>query len=161
MHKTSIEDLRAALAIDEHALEEACAQHADLFYRVSKHLENEISIRDGMKEQLEDLEAKAYIDICAEAEEAETKVTVGEIQARIRLHPEVKRVRDRLLQFKESARQWTALKEAYTQRSYMLKILGELYVSNYYSDVSVGAHVGNAQADRAKRMMQQERVRRR
>lgn len=156
-----LEELEPGLLIDENRLEQACSRHPDLFYRVSKRLAAEISYRDSLKEDLATTEAEVDAEIRQEAAEQEAKTTEKEIESRKRTDKRVEKARNQLLDANLAVGQWAALKDAFTQRSYMLKTLGELYVSNYYSDTSsVGTAGGNAQAERAKREMQNERVRR-
>lgn len=160
----TLQDLEPGLLIDENRLEQACARHPDLFYRVSKRLTHEISLRDMAKEQLANVEAETDARIREEAAEDEDakKLTEKEIESRKRLDSAVKKWRDQYLAYSHSVAQWTALKDAFLQRSYMLKSLGELYVANYYSDTSTGgASIASAQAARAKQQLQEERVRRR
>jgi hypothetical protein len=160
-NKVELADLEPGLLIDEHALDQACARHPDLFYRVAKRLADEVSMRDALKEQLANVEALVDTEIREEAAAENEKPTVKEIESRTRLDLRVEKVRKHLLETGAAVGQWMALKDAFTQRSYMLKALGELYVSNYYSDTSTSAVSStNAQADRAKRALQEERVRR-
>jgi hypothetical protein len=152
-------DLEPGLKIDQNALDEACAHHPDLFYRVAQRLADETSFRDAAKEQLANTEA--LVDAEIRDDWRETKSTEKEIDSRKRLDPRVEEARKRYLDYCHSTAQWAALKDAFLQRSYMLKSLGELYISNYYSDTSPkSAPVANVQADRARKLMQEERVRR-
>ena len=157
----TIQELESGVLIDERRLEEACSQHPDFFYRVAKRLAYETSLRDAAKETLANKEAAADARIRLEAERAEEKITEREVDSKKRLDPQVEAVRKQYNDLIYSVAQWTALKDAFLQRSYMLKTLAELYVSNYYSDTSTGrTQVAGATADRAKRELQQERIRR-
>lgn len=145
-----IEDLEPGLAIDEHALEEALQQQPDLFYRVSKALALLISERDEAKMELQTVEAEIDMEIRREAMDNDEKVTVGEVEARRRIHKKVVAANLRLIDFNKQVGQYSALKEAFQQRSYVLKSLSELYIANYYGDVQSSSgtrHMRDATAE--------------
>lgn len=128
-----IEELEAGLAIDEHALDEALVCQPDFFYRVAKRLALEISRRDAAKQALQDAEFEAEVAARRAAEEAEKKVTDSAIRAVVQTDDAVRAARDDLMRLSESVGTLSSLKEAFTQRSYAIKDLVNLYVANYYT----------------------------
>lgn len=141
----SIEDLETGLRIDEHALDDALVQHPDLFYRVSKQLALLTSQRDAKKQELAEQEAKADGDIRETASKHKDKVTETEVKNMIRLDADVSRVLHELLDLNRQVGSWTALKEAFQARSYVLKDLVNLYIANYYgSNQDGGSSAGRA-----------------
>jgi hypothetical protein len=130
------------LFIDKNALDEALEQQPDIFYRVSKTYAQLISLRDQAKQELQEVEADTDLDIRKVAARDEEKITEGEIKARVRIDKEVKKANERYMSLTNQAAQYGALKEAFMQRSYVLKDLTQLYSANYY-----GANVESAKGD--------------
>jgi len=174
-----LEDLEDGLQIDEHALDEALQQQPDLFYRVSKHLAVLTSRRDAAKMSVAEAEAQAdglirreiqkQLDVDARAAEKKKsgsrrpENTVQAIEAMKRLDPDVQDAMDDFLALNAAVGQFGALKEAFQQRSYVLKDLVSLYIANYYSDKSegsAGSRVRTHEADNNRKGMAQERARR-
>lgn len=128
----SLEDLEQGLRIDENGLDAALVQQPDLFYRVSKQLAFLSSRRDAKKQELAEEEAKADAETRTVAERRKEKVTEAEIKSAVRLDPNVMRASKELITLGGQVGALTALKEAFQQRSYVLKDLVNLFVANYY-----------------------------
>jgi translation elongation factor EF-Ts len=126
--------LERDLAIDRNALDEALLTQPDLFYRASKKLAELISQRDAAKQDISEAEAEADKDIRSEIEEAGTKITEKEVESRKRIHPEVSASIKTYLNLNLSVGQFTALVDAFKQRSYVLKSLSDLHISGYFGD---------------------------
>lgn len=156
---TPITELEEALAIDEHALDEALIRQPDAFYRVSKKLALMASRRDAAKQSLQ--EEEAYADERARSSIPENeKATEGAIKALIRLDSKVQEANDKLLKLSRDTALLQALKEAFTQRSYVMKDLVSLYVANYYGDASGGrseTQLRNKRAEENRTAMADER----
>lgn len=145
--RPTIEDLEAALLIDEHALEEACREQPDFFYAVAKLLALETSRRDGAAHALKDVEAVADQQIRDDAEKMVAKVTEKEVESLKRTDPNVLAARNKLMELERRVGTLTALKEAWTQRNYMLRQLVDLHTAAYYGDVQQRSqHVGDNKA---------------
>lgn len=134
-----LDELEKGLKIDEHALDEALQQQPDLFYRVSKTLAMLTSRRDAMKQEKETVEAQADLTIRRKHARDKDKATEGSIRAEIRLDREVIEVGNELLELANLVAQFAALKEAFQQRSYVLKDLVNLYTANYFGDSAGGS----------------------
>ncbi len=151
-----LRELEAALAIDQHALDEALVGQPEAFYRVSKAYAMEVSRRDAAKQALGDAEATADLIVRKEAAEDDRKITEGEVRATVQTMPEVVAARQRLHELGETAGKLAALKEAFGQRSYALKDLTGLFLANYYTaseHTSTGAALrGRAAANNRERM---------
>jgi hypothetical protein len=157
--KAPIETLEEALAIDEHALDEALIRQPDAFYRVSKKLAMELSIRDAAKQALQ--EEEAYADERARSSIPEgEKVTETSIKSLVRLDKKVLAATDKLLMHNRRVAMLQALKEAFQQRSYVMKDLVSLYVANYFGDTSGGrseTQLRTRRADENRTAMAEER----
>jgi hypothetical protein len=133
----TVADLEEALAIDEHALDEALIRQPDAFYRVSKKLAIMASRRDAAKQALQ--EEEAYADERARSSIPDgEKVTETSIKSLVRLDKKVLDANDTLLKLSRETALLQALKEAFQQRSYVMKDLVSLYVANYFGDASGG-----------------------
>ena len=154
-------ELEALLVINEHALEEASRDQPDAFYRVSKLLAILISHRDEAKQDLATVESEVDLEIRREAREYDEKVTEGEVTAR-------KKVDKRVLQAQKNHNfysgwvgQFSALKEAFQQRSYALNHLIELHLSSYFGEVGGSPKLRDKMrevtADRSRRAMADQR----
>ncbi len=155
----SIDELEEGLLIDKNTLDEIHEQHPDLFHRVAKQLTLLISRRDAAKQEKEDVEAQIDAKIRRDAEIAEEKVTEKQIESEKRLHKEVRAAMDRLASLQKQVGQWTALKEAFIQRSYALSGLVDLYTSGYFGANTSGssARMKEHDADNARREMNRMR----
>jgi hypothetical protein len=129
-----LEELEEGLQIDEHALDEALQSQPDLFYRVSKQLAILTSRRDAAKQGVTLAEADAQARIRRERSKNDEKVTDKAVEADVRRDKEVERAQQEFLTLNSMVGQYGALKEAFQQRSYVLKDLCGLYVANYYAD---------------------------
>lgn len=160
---TPVSELEAALAIDENALNEALIQQPDAFYRVSKKLALKASQRDAQKQALQ--EEEAYADERArESIPDGERITDTAVKAIVRLDKKVLEANSLLLKLNREVGLLQALKEAFSQRSYVMKDLVSLYVANYYGDSSGGrseTHLKNKRADENRTAMGEERRRER
>lgn len=132
-HIRFIEAQEEGLQIDEHGLEEELQSQVPSYYEVSKRLSVEVSRRDAAKHYLKTVEARVDGDLRREAKAAGDKVTETVIENRRILVDDVIAATQILLDAESRVRDLTTLKEAFTQRSYVLKDLVALYIANYYS----------------------------
>lgn len=127
------EEFRKYLSIDKLALDEAVIQQPALFEEVADAYAEAIAKRDACKEQLDVTDAK--LDRVARHKLSEPKE--AEIKAFVKTDPRHHQAFDDYLQAKEKADKLTGLKDAFKQRSQALRILADLYASNYFDDASV------------------------
>lgn len=123
------------LRIDEHRLEEEARDNAERFYDVAKDHAFAVSRRDQAKSILAETEARADLAIRKAAAVADEKVTVQEVEARRKTDPEYLEAVGQYSIMSERAATWSALKEAYQQRSYALNHLVDLYIARYYGNI--------------------------
>lgn len=128
-----LQELKSKLRIDEHALEEAWRDQPDLFYQVASEQALALSIRDEVKQDLEELEAEVDIELRKDAATSGEKTTETQIQSNKKVDKRVKAMNDKFLEKRHLAERWKVLRDAYEQRSFALSRLVELYIANYYS----------------------------
>jgi hypothetical protein len=128
-----IQLLEKKLAINEHGLEEALREHPTLFYHVASETALSMSRRDEAKQSLEETVAAVMMDIRREAERRDEKVTDKSVEAECKSDATVRKANKFYLDAKLGADKWSALRDAYVQRSHALSKLVELYLNQYYA----------------------------
>lgn len=130
-----IEELEAALAIDEHALDQAEIRQADAYYRVAKACAILTSKRDAAKQAVAECEAQAGIEVRETAERQKEKVGVAEVAAMVTVDRDVTAAMKEFLRLSGLVMQYAALEKAFTQRSHALSGLIDLHGKGYFSEV--------------------------
>jgi hypothetical protein len=125
------------LQIDRHALDDALVEQPETFHSVSKAYVYAVSNRDELKDKIRKTDANLYLEIREEAALNKEKLTEAAVQARLEVHESHTAAREAYLESCKQADLWQALKEAFQQRSYVLKDLAGLYISGYYATTSV------------------------
>lgn len=128
-----LEQFRKYLQIDKNALDTAVMQQPTLLDEVSEAYEEAVSERDALKEELAIIDAQLDCEIRAK----NNKATESAIKALVLLHPSHREGFTQWIEAKEYAGKLGALRDAFKDRSYMLRELGNLYVSNYFQQTSV------------------------
>lgn len=135
----SLAELEGYLAIDQHDLENVCRAHPELFYRVSKELVLAESRRDQLRQHCKEVDAEVEVQIRTDLERREAKLTDKGVEALRRISGRVKQKNEELLNAELDMSRWSALKEAFSTRGYMIRDLIQLYLANYYgSDMERG-----------------------
>lgn len=150
-------EFEQALIIDKHDLDTELLSQADLFYRVAQEYAEAVSIKDAQYEFLKETDAKLNLLIRKQFEGI--KITEAQISASVLNHDEHKAVFQEWLGDKEKADKIGHLKEAFIQRSYMLRDLAQLYIAGYFSEKSISAD--NSTSKHAVYEKRKERMRKR
>ena len=125
-------EFREYLKIDKDGLDEALSQQADLFFRVAEEYALAISEREEAKEGLNTVDADLGLKLRT-GKKADEKVTEGLIKDRVQKDPEHKVAFDTYAKKRRRAEQLAALKEAFQERGRMLRDLGNLYATGYFT----------------------------
>ncbi len=134
-----IKEIEAELRIDKHDLDTELMSQADLFYRVAQEYAHITSIKDELYENIKQTDAKTNIMLRESFADRGTKVTESQINAAVLDHRDHKEAFHDWITSKEEADKLGSLKEAFMQRSYMLKDLAQLYIAGYWADKTVSA----------------------
>lgn len=134
-----IEELKGLLQIDKNNLDEAVQRQPVLYYMVAQKHALALSQRDEAYDRIKTVDAELSLDLREDFGEKGIKFTEGTIQAAILDHPDHKAAVKDHNHLKYVCDELLALKESYSQRSYMLRELVELYVSGYYGSDNVVA----------------------
>jgi DNA repair exonuclease SbcCD ATPase subunit len=132
-----IQEREKMLKIDPLALDKALIEQPQVFWEVSERLSNTISEADAIKSELKELDGSLYLEIRSEYERSGEKFSEAKINSEVlsdsqRL--EVSTIHNDLCGIVNLL---SALKESFNQRSYMLRELTRLHVTDYHAASSV------------------------
>jgi len=130
-------DLQQQLAIDKSVLDDEVIRQPVLFYTISEALTDALARRDGAKEALAFVDAEMDNVCRRKLSKGDAKVTEKMVQNHVQCSYEHGKAFDVYLKAKTYADKLLALKEAFQQRSYMLRDLVSLYSANYYEASSI------------------------
>lgn len=138
MTKTNVyEELKSYLEIDKYALDDEISTQAVVYQQVAEYHARCVSKRDAAYENVKVVDASVSLALKTAALKAGTKLTEATVASEVLLSTEHEEAVDAHLRAKEHADRNAALKDAFNQRCYMLRELGELFIAGYYSDISV------------------------
>lgn len=136
----TLQELEGSLEIDQDDLDSCLTRQPGLFNLVANQVITANSRRDTLKMQLEEVRAQLDQDIRQKAQEdsegdnaPKMKLTETAIQNQLRTMPRLKEAQRELMTASTQAERWQALKEAYLQRSYMLKELVAIQLAQFYN----------------------------
>lgn len=131
------EELKSYLEIDKYALDDEISTQAVLYQQVAENYARWVSRRDAAYENVKVVDASVSLALKTAALKAGTKLTETTVASEVLLSTEHMEAVDAHLKAKEQADRNAALKDAFNQRCYMLRELGELFIAGYYSEISV------------------------
>lgn len=120
--------LQKKLSIDKDDLDSALIEQPDLYYHVADAFVTAVAERDAAKLNMEQAIAELDKQFREAAAAAEEKVTETSLQRKIATTPRIQTLEKDLLRYRVDADRWQALKEAFQQRSFMLRELVSMYV---------------------------------
>jgi hypothetical protein len=126
--QNTLADLRSKLSIDKDDLDEALVEQPDLYYHVADAYVTAVAERDASKLDLEQATAELDEQYRKKAVEEEEKLTEAALRNKIISTPRIQKLEKDLLYLRAEADRWQALKEAFQQRSFMLRELVAMYV---------------------------------
>ncbi len=134
-----IEEFRGYLKIDRNALEEAVAQHPELFFKVAEAAAVAMSVRDEAEERIKEVDAELDRKLRNVKGDKDTEAA---IKAQIQTHTDHRLAREDYAAKRKQAAMLVALERAFDQRGKMLRELTNLYGNGYFS---VAGRVGMAE----------------
>lgn len=139
-----VEELRDKIRIDKDDLDLEVISQPDLFYAASSAHALAVSNRDQAYEGLKQTDAELNLDIREEMLGKGEKFTETLLSSIVQSHESHKEAYIEYASYKRDAEQLQALKEAFLQRSHMLRELVQLYVTGYYSESALGTDTQEA-----------------
>lgn len=145
------EEFKSYLRIDKSRLDDELVHQSELYYRVSEAHADAVGERDTAKELMAAIDAELDAEIRAGGD----KLTEAQVKSKVQAHERhIEKAAD-WLEAKSRAEKLAALKEAFSQRGYLLRDLCQLYINNYYSDQAVRR---DADTDRVVYRQRRERI---
>jgi len=132
-----LDELQENLAIDKTVLDDEVIRQPVLFYTISEQLTEALAVRDAAKEELSTVDADMDHYWRNELGKGGKRVTDKMILSCVQTSLEHEMAFKKYLEAKTRADKLLALKEAFQQRSYMLRDLVSLYSANYYEESSL------------------------
>lgn len=133
-----IDDLKKYLEIDKSSLDSEIERQPMLFYQVCEMYTEAALLRDQAKEELASVDAELDSHHRSRLTKgAEGRVTEGQIKTWVQTDLKHEKAFDAYISAKAKADTLEALKDAFKQRSYMLRELASLYVASYFESSSV------------------------
>lgn len=133
----TLAELQEQLAIDKSVLDDEVIRQPTLFYMISELLTDAAAERDAAKENLASVDAELSGKWRRKLIGAYPRVTDAMVASNVITDPDHEKAFDTYLVSKTKADKFLALKEAFQQRSYMLRDLVSLYSANYYEVSSI------------------------
>jgi len=130
-----LDDFKKYLKIDEHALDKEVSRQPELFFEVAQRSAIKLGERDAAKLALE--QAYAVVSLGIREDNVGKKTTEGLIDQLTKSDDAYISYQDDYLTAKQLAESWDALKDAFSQRSFMLRELASLYIAGYFQTTSV------------------------
>ncbi len=156
---SKLERFRSYLAIDRNDLDSCCEKQPELFYHVAEELAQAVASKDATKLKLEELEATTAKRLRQAATDNDEKITEVLLKQRLTIQSDVKALQQELLAAQERVGTWMALRDAFTQRSFMLRELVPMYLARLSSSSVSGARYDIAETNRVRANAERARQR--
>lgn len=153
-------ELREQLIIDKNNLNECVERQPQLHQEVGEKLSMLTSQRDGKNEELMRLDSMLANEIRDKAARSNQKMTVGEVNDAVMLHPKHTTLQDTYAALKAEADLWQVLRNSFEQRGKMLREEVSLFTTGYFQTGALrGSHgaVRDAEAARARDTLDEKR----
>lgn len=145
MSAGSIANYKSRLRIDTEALSECLVEQPQLYYDVATELARARARVDAIKLDVEETQARVDREIREQAIAAGVKITEAAIQQQTKLDDRIEAVTRSHLEAREDLERWQAMRDAFSQRSFMLRELVSLHVSERH-EVAQALGSGQQQA---------------
>lgn len=151
--------LEENLRIDRDDLDGCLIEQPGHHYQVALALAEAVAVRDALKADFELLQANLDVKLRADFEERGEKTTEARLQQEMKLDPRYGEARKELLNAQAEVDRLSALKEAFQQRSFMLRELVALTVAERGDQAgAAGAYEARGRRVRAVEDARRERV---
>lgn len=135
----TLAEFRSKLAYDTDGITVTVTEHPEQFERVGRGAAFATARHDSLKYDVELEEARVAKIVREDAAAEDKKLTDKAVETEVAATASVQRLKRELLEAKSELGQWAALKEAWAQRSYMLKESVSIYLARMTGSSSVTA----------------------
>lgn len=148
----TLAECRAFLSIDRDDLDSCLMEQPEVFYRVAQAFTLAQAERDSIKLDLTEAQAELGVQFRKQALEKEEKLTEDGLKQKLSMAPRIQKLERQLLDASASANEYGALKESFQQRSFMLRELVALKITQRRDEDSAGgSHSGHAKLAQSNR----------
>lgn len=132
-----VDELNEHLKIDKDSLDEEIQRQPSLFFKIGEAYVNAAARRDFLKEEVARVDADLSAKHRRKIEKSGARATDAATNSAVAADPKHQKAVDAHIAARQEADKLLVLKDSFHQRSYMLRDLVALYVSNYYQQTSV------------------------
>ena len=125
----NLDKSKAKLAIDEDDLDSALIEQPEFFFHVCEHYARAVARRDETKLDLDEIRAMVDAEIREDATTEGRRITETQIDYQLRADERVRKVKRRYIADTAVSDAWGMLKESFQQRSFMLREMVSLAIS--------------------------------
>jgi len=153
---------RSELRIDKHALDREVCEQPERSLHAGQEAARLASVRDLAKDRSKVVAAQRSLDIRTELADAGGRVTEAQIEARLMTDEERIAAHREYIEAERNVAEAEAERDAWRERGYMLKTLGDLYSAGYWANASLAGErrvIEEREGDEARRAVAQQRRR--
>jgi hypothetical protein len=129
--------MESQLVIDEHDLDHEAMAQPQRFNDAAKESARAESRAEAAKDNLKTVEAELELELRERAETEGKKSTEATIKAQVQIHPRRKEAYSEYLRAKLDASKFDGLKEAFKDRSFMIRELSGMWLAGYFQKTSI------------------------
>lgn len=133
-HLEELDYFKDLLPIDPHSLDEEVSRQPELYYAVAEKSAKYSGIAASAKADMKEAYAKIALEI---REDSVGKTTEKLIEQQTDSSPAYTAACKKYIKAEELADAWTALTNAFVQRSHMIRELANLMIAGYYQSSTV------------------------
>ena len=126
-----IDRYRAKLAIDRDDLDRCMVEQPELVDHVGEAYANAVAERDAGKLELEIAEAEEAQKIRERASTMDEKLTEASLREQLVLSKRIQNLKTEQIQLKKDIDDWSALRESFQSRGFMLRELAPMWVARF------------------------------
>jgi len=134
--KLRIEEARAHLKVDKHAIDDALEQQSVMLEAIHRQLAQENAALARCKRMLEVAEDKAMEDLAR----THPELTNPQRERKAHRHDIYRDAHEEYITQKASVEEWEGLAKAWFNRGFDLRALADLHASQYFSQTTVSIH---------------------
>lgn len=132
-----LEELKKLLEIDKHSLDDEIVHQPQIFFRISEAAVKASAHRDFCKEEVKRVDADLAAYHRRKIEKSGSRATDAAVASAVAADQKHQKAVDRHIKAIQRADLSNALKESFSQRSYMLRDLATLFVANYFEKTAI------------------------
>jgi len=135
MKKFSFDDYMSNLVIDKHLLDDECLKQPVLFEYYSNAWAEASAKQDKAKQKLENYKAELEKKVRLKLSRLKDRVTEKAVGNEVETNKKYQKLCERHILAKAKANKARGIKDAFAQKKDMIKILTDLFISNYFGEV--------------------------